>query len=211
MSCFRSHADSASSEAAKTGAPHPRPAPTSPTPTAARIAAKTAWRSGRAAGIARVRGALQRSSGSGRRATMGPPGTALRPRPTVALPTTQASAPSVSVNVNNARWRRKMSSVASSSTIDPATKSHGARSAMPTTAVTPPTPQTSGPRYATVRPIATARSSEITTPKKAQIISGPCSAALPAAIAGTCQPRRARPASTPATRPMNPRTRSGTR
>ncbi len=43
-------------------------------------------------------------------------------------------------------------------------------------------------------PIATARSSAITTPKKPQIISGPCSDAAAAATSGTLQPSRASPA-----------------
>ena len=105
----------------------PRPTPTSPTHDGSENRGKDALRrSGRAAGIATARDARRRWSGSGTRATRGPPGTARAPAAQSTLPTTHASAPSVSVNVNNARWRRKMSSVASSSTIDPAAKSHGA-------------------------------------------------------------------------------------
>src|SRR5690606_39680964 len=59
--------------------------------------------------------------------------------------------------------------------------------------------------------MATARSSAITTPKKPQIITGPCSAAADAAVSGMLQPSRASPAPVPTSRPRKPSTSSGTR
>ena len=128
-----------------------------------------------------------------------------------ALPMAQHSAPSPSVKVNSARCRRQTSIDAATNPRLAARNSHGASDAAPVSAAMPPNPAQSGAAYAQRRPIATARSSAMTTPKKPQIINGPCSAEAPAANAGTVQPSRARPAPAPATRPTKPRISSGTR
>src|SRR5512139_3240624 len=57
--------------------------------------------------------------------------------------------------------------------------------------------------------MATARSNPMTVPRNPDTIRGPCSRVSCAMDGGTFQPRRARPASTPAASEANPRIRSG--
>jgi hypothetical protein len=91
-----------------------------------------------------------------------------------ALPVAQLAAPSASVRVCSARWRRYTRSDPATITRLPAHSSAGpACVPRPASSASPPMPANSGAPYAQRAPSATARSRLMTVPKKAPIISGP--------------------------------------
>src|SRR5688572_17152839 len=105
-------------------------------------------------------------------------GTAGKPASRDRLPTSQASAPPAGVAFARPGWRRHCARLAAKSTAAAAAISTKPSRGRPSARSTPARPAHSGAAYAQARPSATARSSEISVPKNADTISGPCSASV---------------------------------
>ncbi len=148
MSCFSSHAASANSPAANSGAPHGRLAPSMP----AKITARTSANARRANGEGgRKRDSSRRSPAIVRiRKPSHQATTSCTAAPAAHSPTPigQHAAPTARVKVNSAVCRRKTSSEAASSTMPPPRKNQGASPVAPATVAALPMPasQQSGPR-----------------------------------------------------------------
>jgi hypothetical protein len=72
-----------------------------------------------------------------------------------------------------------------------------------------PSPERSGGRYIHFFCMATARSNVMRVPKNPEIIKGPCASARDGVNAGSCHPRRIKPAHSAASKPRIARKRNG--